>query len=402
VLVAVFLALLFDGFELGLMPIASLSVTKSLLGEAFNASLGGEWFARFTASLMLGAAIGGIALGRLGDAIGRARALSISVFFYSIFAWVGAHVTSQEQMLLLRFFVGLGVGGMWPNGIALVSECWPGTSRATVSGLMMAGLNLGIFILSQLASFFTITPDSWRWLFQLAGIPALFGLFLWFTLPESRIWKETIARKPLEGENSLLDSSTWRNTLVCILLCSIPLVGAWSASKWMIPWADSVAGAIDIQYKAKTQACWAIGAVIGSVLGSILAASLGRRLSYFLVSIATFSITLFMFQGSYPLHGSFLWIVFFQGLCSTLFFGWMAYCVPEFFPARLRASGSGLAYNFGRFITCAGVLASGMIFVALGNSYSHVGAVCSSVYALGALLIWLAPISLGSRSSELE
>src|SRR5512147_2751390 len=105
VLLAAIGGLLFDGLELGLMPIASLSVSKSLLGAAYTPTLGGDWFARFTAALMLGAAIGGVALGSLGDRIGRTRAMGVSVLFYSAFAALGAAVQSQEQMLVLRFLV---------------------------------------------------------------------------------------------------------------------------------------------------------------------------------------------------------------------------------------------------------------------------------------------------------
>ena len=129
VLLAAFLGLLFDGMELGLMPVASLSVSRSLLGDAYTPTLGGDWFARFTAALMLGAAIGGIVLGNLGDRIGRSRAMGVSILFYSVCAGLGGFVTSQEQMLVLRFLVGLGVGGMWPNGIALVAESWPSASQ---------------------------------------------------------------------------------------------------------------------------------------------------------------------------------------------------------------------------------------------------------------------------------
>ena len=74
------------------MPIASLSVSQDLLGPAFTSTLGGDWFAQFTAALMLGAATGGILLGSLGDVIGRTRALGISVLFYSLFAGMGAFV----------------------------------------------------------------------------------------------------------------------------------------------------------------------------------------------------------------------------------------------------------------------------------------------------------------------
>ena len=125
---------MFDGFELGLMPVASLTVSESLLGDAVHRrSSAASWFAWFTAALMLGAAVGGSLLGNLGDRIGRARAMGISILFYSAFAGLGAFVRTCEQMLVLRFLVGLGVGGMWPNGVALVAECWPNTSRPTVT-----------------------------------------------------------------------------------------------------------------------------------------------------------------------------------------------------------------------------------------------------------------------------
>jgi MFS transporter, SHS family, sialic acid transporter len=150
VLLCAFLGLVFDGFELGLMPVASLSVTKSLLGADYTDSQGGVWFALFTAALMLGAAIGGCLLGNLGDKVGRARAMGVSILCYSVFAGLGSVVNSANQMLILRFLVGLGVGGMWPNGVALVAECWPSTSRPTVSGVLGAGINVGILALSML------------------------------------------------------------------------------------------------------------------------------------------------------------------------------------------------------------------------------------------------------------
>ena len=162
VLTAAFSGLVFDGVELGLMPVASLSVSRSLLGADYTPTLGGDWFAQFTAALMLGAALGGIVLGNLGDRIGRTRAMGTSVLFYSLFAGLGAFVQTQEQMLLLRFFVGLGVGGMWPNGVVLVSECWPNVSRPLVAGIMGAGISVGVLLLSQITRIWPITPESWR------------------------------------------------------------------------------------------------------------------------------------------------------------------------------------------------------------------------------------------------
>lgn len=188
VLFAAIGGLLFDGVELGLMPVASLSVSQSLLGDGFTPTLGGDWFARFTAALMLGAAVGGIFLGSLGDQIGRIRALGVSVLFYSVFAGLGAFVKTQEQMLVLRFLVGLGVGGVWPNAVALAAECWPDKSRPIIAGLMGAALNGGILMLSQIARTWHITPESWRWIFQLAAAPAVLGVLALTVIPESPLW----------------------------------------------------------------------------------------------------------------------------------------------------------------------------------------------------------------------
>ncbi|MFO1484655.1 MAG: MFS transporter [Verrucomicrobiaceae bacterium] len=393
VLITAFLALVFDGVELGLMPVASLSVSKSLLGPAFTPELGGEWFARFTAALMLGAAIGGIALGSLGDRIGRTRAMGVCILFYSIFAATGAYAQTQEQMLALRFLVGLGVGGLWPNGIALVSECWSGASKPFVSGLMMAGLNVGILLLSQIVRHWSITPESWRWVFQFAGAPALLGVFVLVALPESPKWLAArhTAKGPVAPLRELFQPQLIRFTILGVLLSSVPMIGAWSASKWMIPWSDKIAGAANVGYKAATQGWWALGAVLGSIAGAQLASWLGRRLSYGLISVATVTITFAMFQLTAPLQPSFHPIVFAQGFVATLFFGWLALYLPELFPTRVRATGSGLAYNSGRFATAFGVLAAGFLFSALGGDYPRVGTICASVYALGFIVIWWAP-----------
>jgi MFS family permease len=400
VLIVAIAGLLFDGFELGLMPVASLAVSESLLGDAYTKELGGSWFASFTAALMFGAAVGGIALGRLGDWVGRSKALGISILFYSLFAGVGAWVETQEQMLLLRFFVGLGVGGVWPNAVALASECWPDKSRPKVAGLLGAALNMGILALSQVARTWPITVDSWRWLFGLAAVPAVLGVMVLWLLPESPAWlalKNSSPQKDVDlniKRSILVELFTppmLRLTLVGILLGSIPLVGAWAASKWMIPWADSVSKLTHPGYKATVQGWWAIGAVLGSYFGAQIAAWLGRRRAYALISIGATTFTLLMFLGTKPLAPSFLPIVFAQAFVSTLFFGWLPLFLPELFPTRVRATGSGLAFNTGRFATAIGVFAAGWLFLALDGSYSKVGAVGACVYAIGAIVILLAP-----------
>ena len=408
VLLAAFGGLIFDGVELGLMPVASLSVSQSLLGEDYTPAIGGYWFARFTAALMLGAALGGIVLGNLGDRIGRTRAMGISILFYSLFAGLGAWVQSQEQMLVVRFLVGLGVGGVWPNGVVLVSECWPNASRPLVAGVMGAGINVGVLILSQVVRLWPITPDSWRWIFAMAAIPAVLGLVVLWALPESPRWLAARSRRDNEPKaerasshrgpspaGALFRPPLLRLTLIGIILASIPLVGAWAASKWMIPWADNLAGTTHAGYKAVTQGWWALGATLGSFFGAQVASLLGRRASYFLISAGATALTIAMFQLTEPLQPSFLPVVFSQGLIATLFFGWLALYLPELFPIEVRAAGSGVAMNTGRFATAIGVFLVGVMFTALGGSYPLVGALGAMVYAVGMIAVWWAPDTSG-------
>jgi SHS family sialic acid transporter-like MFS transporter len=400
VLFVAFAALLFDGMELGLMPIAAGSVAKSFLGDAFTKELGGIWFAKLNASLLLGAAVGGIWMGSLGDKIGRTRALGLGVLFYSIFCGLGYFATSLNQMLVLRFLVGLGVGGVWPNGVALVSECWPKVSRPIVAGIMGAGLNFGIFILSRLTAYFHITPESWRWVFAICGAPALLGIAILWLVPESPTWLAARSRRREEADKSKKPSTPLaelfrppllRTVLVGIALGSIPLVGAWAASKWIFPWAELVAGSANPDYKSTAQAWWSVGAVLGSFFGAQLASLIGRRLAYFLISLGSTAITCGLFLFTKPMQPIFLPLLFAQGFIATLFFGWLPLYLPELFPTRVRATGSGIAYNVGRFATAAGLFAAGSLVTFFGGDYSRVGAVMALIYALGMIVIWFAP-----------
>jgi MFS transporter, SHS family, sialic acid transporter len=298
-------------------------------------------------------------------------------------------------MLVLRFLVGLGVGGVWPNAVALVAECWPDKARPAVAGVMGAAINAGILMLSQIAQVWSVTADSWRWLFTLAGVPAVLGLVVLTCLPESPAWlasragrTDTTRQMPVR---ELFRAPLVQITLIGIMLGSIPLIGAWAASKWMIPWADQIGGVAQPDYKAMTQGWWALGATLGSLAGGQIASVLGRRRSYFLISLGSMLLTMAMFQLTAPLRPSFFPIVCAQGFVATLFFGWLPLYLPELFPTHVRAAGSGISYNVGRFATAGGVLTAGVLFSALGGSYASVGTVAALIYGLGMLAIWWAP-----------
>jgi MFS family permease len=406
VLLVTFVALVLSGAQLGLMPLAALSVSRDLLGEEFTPGLAGDWFARYTAAIMLGGALGGVLLGSAGDRIGRSRALGLSILFYSVFGGLGALARTQYELLALRFLTGVGIGGVWPLGVALVSECWSNVSRPTIAGVLGAGINVGILCMSQLGSLREVTAESWRWLMELSAWPALLAIGVIWLLPESPAWralKATGTRQVAHRTRfELFQPPLVKRTLVGIALGAIPLVGAWGASKWMIPWADSVAGVGDPHYKATTQAYWAVGATLGSLIGSQLANLFGRRVTYFAISLGSTVLTCGIYVFLNPMSPTFLPVLFVQGFVTTLFFGWLPLYLPELYPTEVRAAGIGLTYNFGRIISAIGVLAAGTLMAWSGGDYARVGTITGAVYALGMMVIWFAPDTsgkLGDRAS---
>jgi predicted MFS family arabinose efflux permease len=126
-----------------------------------------------------------------------------------------------------------------------------------------------------------------------------------------------------------------------------------------------------------------------------MAAWMGRRASYFLISFGATALTMAMFLLTAPLEPSFLTIVFTQGLVATLFFGWLPLYLPELFPVEVRATGAGISMNVGRFVTAAGVLGAGWLFVLFESSYPAIGAACALIYALGMIAVFWAPNTAG-------
>jgi MFS family permease len=398
VLSAAFLGWLCAGMEMGLGPLIARPALLDLFrlqGQlAGQMSLEqearvGTWFAWYLCAFLLGGALGGLLFGWLGDRVGRVRALGWSVLCFSLFTGASCLVGGPLELLVLRFLASLGIGGTWPAGVALVSEAWPEAARPTLAGAMGTAANVGILLMALLGYLIQITPGSWRWATLIGGAPLLLGAGVLLLVPESPRWlaERQPARATREGSVAeVFRPPLLGRTLLGIVLGTIPLLGTWSSGKWLIPWADAEgAGA------ARTQAWWAAGAVLGSAAGGWLASLCGRRATYFAVSLTTLLINVFLYRLLRPADAAFLPAVFLLGLVATVFFGWLPLYLPELFPTRVRATGSGVTFNFGRFASAAGVLGAGGLMALFQGDYARVGEVTAWVYALGMVVILLAP-----------
>ena len=358
-----------------------------------------QWFAWYQCAFLFGAAAGGFLFGQLGDRIGRSRGMAASILCYSLLSLAANFVQTPEQLLLLRFLACMGVGGMWPNGVALVSEAWSNLSRPMVAGVIGTSANVGIFLMATLGTQVQITPETWRWVMLVGGAPVFLGLFSLAVVPESPRWLASRQTDLRTHRKNSVATEVFRRpllyvTLVGILLATVPLVGGWGSSNWMIPWAGEAGETADPPnpyLKAQVAQARALTGIVGSLLGGWIASFIGRRKTYFLVSLAALFCAQYAFWFTLPTDQSFLLWVAALGFFSGIYFGWLPLFLPELFSTRVRSTGAGVSFNFGRILTAVTIFATGALKTYFAGDYAQIGRVTSLIYLIGMLVIWLAP-----------
>ena len=144
----------------------------------------------------------------------------------------------------------------------------------------------------------------------------------------------------------------------------------------------------------------ASGGALGSLLGGWLANLWGRRTTYFIISLASFGLSEFIYLQLHPSMPIFPWMVFLVGAVSTVFFGWLPLYLPELFPTAARATGVSVSFNTGRILSALGVLGTGWLTAHFQEDYRQAGSVMSLVYAAGMLVILFAPDTTGKKLSD--
>ena len=137
--------------------------------------------------MLVAAAGGGVGFGRFADRFGRTRALMLSVALYSVFTFLCGFANTLAQFAFFRIFLGLGMGGVWSSGAALVSESWPAEHRGKALGIMQSGWAIG-YAAAVLVSGFVQPRYGWRAVFFIGILPALFTLWIQQRVKEPAIW----------------------------------------------------------------------------------------------------------------------------------------------------------------------------------------------------------------------
>jgi MFS family permease len=383
----------FDSAAYGLLLVSALNELLPLSGiEASKANIavyGGIGFSVF----MLGWACA-MLWGWLADRIGRVLTMCLTILAYSIFTALCGLTLGVTSFLVLRFFVGFGVGGEWVAGTPLLHESVPESMRVRLAGWLHTATPTGIILASGLA-LLVVPIAGWRGMFLLGILPAFLTIYLRWKIPEPR-------RAPLPEQVSTLGAlftgPQTRVTWAAALMIACGLLGVWSSSFW-IPTvvatkyiASGHTVAVAQQMASFASLATNFGTLAGCFFMPWIAQWFGSRKKVAVIFFAASLIcnvlayyvllermdNLYLFLFSVPLLG------FFTNGVFALFTVWL----PELFSGASRGSGLGFTFSLGRILAAAGPLMIGAIAAHIG-SYPIAISLVSAIYIPGILFVVL-------------
>lgn len=368
----------FDCLDQQLFILARDNALKALDPTGDQAKLSGMAMAVFVA----GWATGGLIFGAVGDRIGRAKTLSLTVLIYSVFTGLSSFAANADQFMIFRALTGLGVGGVFGLAVALVADSLPDYARAKALGLLQALSAIGNVTAGLCAmAVSSVDPNvSWKYLFWIGAAPAFLCIFIMIRLKEPEKWvaakaaSQTDKSKAMGSYVSLFGDARWRKpALFGMLLCVSAVIGLWGigffSNKLVAP---AIAASLSAQNLAPDKVVaekqwWAaanlivqnIGAFFGMIAFSKAASRFGRKPVFAIAFIAAMASTVFFYQ-SFKTTAD-IWMSFVMGFCQLSLFAGFAIYLPELFPTRLRSTGTSFCYNVGRFVAASGPITLGVL-----------------------------------------
>lgn len=363
---AAWLGWTFDGLDMHLYTlVAAPFVAELLRASSTTDSDVTRYSSIIQGGFLLGWALGGGFFGRIGDRLGRARALSLTVLTYAIFTGLSFFAHAWWHLLIFRFLAALGIGGEWAVGASLLSETWPRKWRPWIAATLQSGVNVGILVACAANRALATAPP--RYLFLVGILPALLVFWIRRAVPEPVEWqyaKENAhSREP--SARDLFTGDVKRVTAWVILVCAISLTAHWAFMFWHVQHVRNLPEILSLPPEEKNKlASVVMWLVIGSsIVGNYVAGGLARFLGY-RATIAWMFLAYFLAMlGTYCVprdHYALLWWFPLIGVCQGAF-GLFTMYLPPLFPTLLRTTGAGFCYNIGRTFAAFGVVFFGLL-----------------------------------------
>jgi MFS family permease len=409
VLIIAWLGWVFDVMEASFFGLTKQAMMKEMLGAAEYARIGTEWEGRIHGGMIIGWALGGLIFGIIADRWGRGRTLLLTVFIYCLFTGLTSLCQTPSQVLGARFLTGLGIGGEWAAGAALIAETVPNQFRARAAAFLQTaaafGSIIGVFV-SIGAGF-----ANWRWVYVAGILPAVLCFVARFRLEGSAPSSEQVAqlpspKEPKEGTTGflapLIQLLTTRpynlRLLAAVLIGVVGIAGGGILPFWLPNLVkDALPGATDATvayYKNLTMIVLHLGTLAGVLVFPPLTDRYGRRplfAGFFIASglmlylTATQAVSLLLLFILPPLTSFF-------ALGVTAGFGLY---FPELFSTQFRATGSGIAYNSARIL-----IAPLQVWIGANAKAQGVGptiGLVAMIYVIGLVGLSFAPETRGKK-----
>ncbi|MFS0614195.1 MFS transporter [Lederbergia ruris] len=337
------------GLTLEGMDIMFISFAMSMIVAEFHIDLATGGF--ISSITNIGMLIGGIIFGILADKFGRVRIFTYTVFLFAIGTALTGLATNIEQIYLFRFLAGIGAGGEYGIGMALVAEAWPKHKQGRVSSYVSTGAQIGV-ILAALLSAIILPHLGWRALFIVGVIPVVFAFIVRKNLNESPEWlaaqkEKKTSLKQKEGKLSELFRTprTTITTLALAIMATVQIAGYNGLMIWLPSMLQKSQG-----LSVSSSALWTISTAIGMIVGMLTFGQfmdrLGAKRSFGIFLLASAS-AVFLYSFATGSAGVLIGGAIVGFFSNGMFAGYGA-LISHYYPVHIRSTATNTIFNFGR------------------------------------------------------
>lgn len=360
--IAAWLGWLFDGLDMHLYTLVWTVFVAQLMDLPQDAPDVGTKGSIIQAAFLVGWAVGGGFFGRIGDLIGRSKALMLTILTYALFTGLSFFATEWWHLMLFRFLSALGIGGEWAVGASLLSETWPKKWRPWIAAVLQSAVNFGV-LLAVLAHWI-LSGQEPRYLFLVGILPALITVWIRRAVPETDTWEEARGKQAAPRVSELFGPAVRGTTWRVLIICGVSLTAHWAFLFWQVKFVKKLPEVLAMTQQGQAEASGAalMWIMFGSILGNFIAGGVAKLIGY---RNAIFWMLLMYFAAMFTTFywtwgwGTTLWLFALIGVCQGVF-GLFTMCLPPLFPTLLRTTGAGFCYNFGRIIAAAGTVFFGV------------------------------------------